>query len=619
MEKAWGGVLMTKLGSAARDGPTAAVTETLGGSARALAMPQEFVDLLPIAIYACDAEGRLLWYNARAQALWGRTPRLGEDAERIFDAVTLYHGGRRATREEYPVSRALATGEAVHGLEAALERPDGTRVWVAVYIDPVKDEHGNLIGAINCFHETTDLHAANQETQRKQDELEDFFDNCAIPLHLVAEDGTILRANDSELDMLGYSAEEYIGRSVADFHADADVIADVLERLKRGEALNNYPARLRAKDGAIRHVLITSNVRRSDREFLNTRCFSLDVTDLKHAQDRLAERERHFRELLDSLPAAIYTTDADGWISFYNRAAVELWGRAPEIGTVRWVGMQRVYRPDGTPLAPDEYPVAVALREGKPINGMEVVAERPDGTRTPILPFPTPLHDASGRIVGAVNLLVDISERKKSETQQRLLLDELNHRVKNKVQMLHALLRMAMRSSDNPEARAVLADVARRVAAIAAAQRVLYDTRQPYSFDVPELVRSVCEDAQQGFGKGMRIEIKADEGRLYNDSAMPVALILSELLTNAAKHGVSQRGEILIRVEMTKTPDSYVLSVADEGPGFELSQANAHSSGLGLVAGLARQLGGTFEVERRGGALCIVSFPRKEGRNSHKG
>jgi PAS domain S-box-containing protein len=127
------------------------------------------------------------------------------------------------------------------------------------------------------------------------------------------------------------------------------------------------------------------------------------------------------RELLDALPAAIYTTDAAGRITYYNSAAVELAGRRPRIGSDEWCITWRLYWPDGTPLPHDECPMAVALRTGRPVRGVEAVAERPDGTLVRFMPYPTPLHDASGNVIGAVNMLVDLTERSQAEQARQLL------------------------------------------------------------------------------------------------------------------------------------------------------------------------------------------------------
>src|SRR5262245_19624334 len=119
-------------------------------------------------------------------------------------------------------------------------------------------------------------------------------------------------------------------------------------------------------------------------------------------------------KLLEALPVAIYTTDAHGQITFYNQAAADLWGRRPEIGS-RWCGSWRIYTPDGKPLPHDQCPMAITLKEGRPVRGVQAVLERPDGTRVPFMPYPTPLKDAVGKLTGAVNLLIDLSDRKKAE------------------------------------------------------------------------------------------------------------------------------------------------------------------------------------------------------------
>jgi PAS domain S-box-containing protein len=122
-------------------------------------------------------------------------------------------------------------------------------------------------------------------------------------------------------------------------------------------------------------------------------------------------------ELLEALPVAVYTTDAEGRITFFNQAAADLWGHRPQLGSDQWCGSWRLYWPDGRPLPHDQCPMALTLKEGRPIRGLEAIAERPDGTRVNFLPYPTPLRDASGRLIGAINLLMDITERHQAEVE----------------------------------------------------------------------------------------------------------------------------------------------------------------------------------------------------------
>ena len=125
------------------------------------------------------------------------------------------------------------------------------------------------------------------------------------------------------------------------------------------------------------------------------------------------------RALLEALPAAIYTTDARGYLTFYNAAAAALWGHRPKLGEARYTGAYKLLAADGSPKAKADGALGRTLQEGRPIRGVEGMIERPDGTRVDVLPFPTLLFDAAGQLTGAVNMVVDITERKRAERRLR--------------------------------------------------------------------------------------------------------------------------------------------------------------------------------------------------------
>jgi PAS domain S-box-containing protein len=456
-----------------------------------LAAPPALIHFLPVAIYACDASGRICWFNAKAAELWGRSPGPGEKAERLCGAQRVYGlDGAPVAGSETPLAHALRTGESVEGRTAVVERPDGSRVTAMLHIAALFDSGRNIVGAIACFH-------------------------------------------------------------------------DVTEQLR---------------------------------------------------EDRAArESERRLREILDALPVALYTTDAEGRITYYNEAAVDMSGRRPVLGDDKWCVSWKLFGADGTPLAHDECPMATALREQKPVRGAEAVAERPDGSRIPFIPYPSPLFDSAGEMTGAVNVLVDIGHRKEAESRQRLLFGELNHRIKNNMQMLYALLATARRETDSADAREALDEAARRVAAMAAAQTALYQSDNLSRFDGAAFMASVCAAASEGFGDSLRLDLRADDGPLANDVAVPLALILNELIANAAKYGTGPDRRGAIRVALAGLDGRFTLAVEDDGPGFDLRQVRRRSSGLGLVMGLARQIGGSFRVERGEGARCVVEFSAPPG------
>jgi PAS domain S-box-containing protein len=134
-----------------------------------------------------------------------------------------------------------------------------------------------------------------------------------------------------------------------------------------------------------------------------------------------ARDEAYFRQLLEKLPAAAYTCDERGFITFFNARAVEMWGRAPKLNdpAERFCGSVRLLSPAGEPVLREECAMAKALLKGREFNGEEVILERPDGTRLTALAHANPIFDASGALTGAVNVLIDISDRKRMEDQLR--------------------------------------------------------------------------------------------------------------------------------------------------------------------------------------------------------
>lgn len=296
------------------------------------------VSLMPAAVYTIDApSGQISFYNERAAELWGRRPRIGDSEERFCGSFRLYlPDGTHMPHDETPMAAAMA-GHSCRNKDVIIERPDGSRICVLVNIDPLRNADGEICGAINVFVDTTALKEAEKELLRRTNQLATFLDTAAMGLHRVGEDGTILWANDAELEMLGYSGEEYIGQHIARFHADQAVIADILACLKRGQHLRDYEARLRCKDGTIKTVLIDSSVLWEDGRFVHTQCFTRDVSERKRAELDLREMDRRKDEFLATLSHELRNPLAP------IRNSVELLGKMGDDADVRQL-TQRILR-----------------------------------------------------------------------------------------------------------------------------------------------------------------------------------------------------------------------------------------------------------------------------------
>ena len=250
--------------------------------------------------------------------------------------------------------------------------------------------------------------------------LDDFFEHGVVGLHLVAGDGTILRANRAELEMLGYEPGEYIGRKIQDFHADPETIADILKRLSSGERLDKYAARLRRKDGTIRHVLISSSVLFRDGSFVNTRCFTVDVTDQVQIDEDLRRSRGFLRNVLDATEEAFYAVDRDGVTTLCNRAFREMLGFATEDEVIGRKLHDVIHHshPDGRPYPKSDCPVYAAASTGEPAHVTGEIFFRQDGSSFPVEYRACPLFDG-GQLTGAICTFFDITEREAADATLR--------------------------------------------------------------------------------------------------------------------------------------------------------------------------------------------------------
>ncbi len=693
------------------------------------------LEAIPDAIYVVDLNGRILRYNSRAADLWGRAPRIDDPSDLHCGSVAAFDmAGKPLSLPDTPIGRALKTGEPVRDAQVQIERPDGERRILLVNVDPLTDKSGRVRGAISSFIDITDRHRIESEIRESRQDLEDFFENSAVGLHIVNNEGVIVRANRAELDLLGYAPDEYIGRNIADFHVDQPVIADILTRLSCGQGLDKQPARLRARDGSIKEVLITSNARFLEGNFLSTRCFTVDVTEQRvaararrEAEERLAatyanaavgitetdasgrhmrvndafvdltgysrdellsmrfadltlpddrdrseelyarqrsgevdrysiekrylrkdgrvidveisgsavrdengsfrfgvrvvrdvtdekrsarlleQSERLHRELLQAMPMAVYTTDAEGRITFFNEAAATLAGRKPTLGDDSWCVTWKLYWPDGTFLPHDQCPMAMAIREKRAILGeLEAIAERPDGSRVPFMPYASPLFDPNGQLVGAVNILVDITERKRSEERQKLLIDELNHRVKNTLATVQSIAAQTIKSAAEPQAFRKAFEG--RLAALSRAHDLLTHSRWEGAS-----IMDVMQAAFTPFGNS-RVALKGSEAMLRPTGVLSLGMVLHELATNASKYGALSNADGRVAVTWgvetdLERPSLRIVWEEIGGPPVDVPKRTGFGTQL-IERSVTRELGGEASVEYRPeGLVCRLAMP----------
>ena len=328
----------------------------------------------------------------------------------------------------------------------------------------------------------------------------------------------------------------------------------------------------------------TPDVAEPDRSF---RPAQAEVVALAAAQAQFFGRELWYRDLLNALPVAVYTTDAEGRITFYNEAAAEFAGRRPALGDL-WCVTWRLFNLDGSPLPHDQCPMAVALKEGRPVRGAEAIAERPDGSRVTFVPYPTPLRDESGALVGAVNMFVDITDRKLAEERQDLLTNEVNHRANNLLSVVQSIVRLT-RSDDVDSLREAING---RIQALARAHSLLAKSRW-LGADMQHLV---SEELAPYMGEEARAWVSGTMLPLRPSAAQSIALIVHELVTNAAKYGALSNAEGRVQIEWRRGKADILIRWREEG-GPAVSPPERRGVGSTVIERAIAQLEGEVSYD----------------------
>lgn len=584
----------------------APVTEPLE---RPTAFDEALINVLPVAVCMFDVDGALLRYNALADQLCGGA------LSRRGRLVILRNDGEVQAVADSPLGYTLRTGQRAQDVVLSIERPDGIPALVLANIEVLRNENGVVNGAVVCFQNSTPARQSNADRRRSLDWLGAIIENTPECVKVVDRDGILVQMNPAGLQMIeAGQSEDVEGRCVFDLIAPEfrEFWREQHYRVCDGEKLS-WEFDLINLAGNRRHmethaVPMTLPTEGGSKGGFVQLALTRDITERKRLESANSEAEQRLSDLLDALPTAVYTTDADGKLSYFNQACVDLAGREPVIGSDEWCVTWRLYWPDATPMRHDECPMATALRENRAINGAEAMAERPDGTLVPFLAYPAPLRDGTGKLIGAVNMLVNISERKVAENHRQLLLNELNHRVKNTLATVQSIAAQSFRRDTGNESYQWFEG---RLIALSKAHDVL--SRENWqAADLREVVKQVAAPFQ--VSGHQRFTTDGPQQPLRPKQALALAMALHELCTNAAKYGAltSEAGHVRIswHVSHRDTQSSLQFQWKEEGgPAVTPPLHKGFGSRL-----LERGLGGELNAKVRmsyltEGVVCDIEVP----------
>lgn len=362
------------------------------------------------AVIALDEGGKIAHLNQRAAALTGYSAEeaLGKDLHRVFHIVN------PLTRESIVIARSITIDSPLDlSPDSLLCSNDGAEYFIQGRVDPIAND-GEAAGYLVTFRDITEQRRKEQLLHRSERELTDFFDNAVFGIHWLGPDGEILRANQAELDLLGYSRSEYVGRHISEFHVAQDGIADMLKRVRAGEVLRDFPAQLRRKDGGIEDVLISCNALFDEGKFVHSRCFTRVITERKMAEETRAR----LAAIVAASDDAIVSKSLDGTIRSWNSGAQQLLGYSEEEMIGKPINI--IIPPE---LQDEEVAIIANIRSGKKVRHFETVRLTKDGRRIDLSLTVSPIFNEEGQVIGASKVARDITERKQAERRFRLMAD----------------------------------------------------------------------------------------------------------------------------------------------------------------------------------------------------
>jgi PAS domain S-box-containing protein len=493
---------------------------------------------------------------------------------------------------------------------------------------------------------------AEATLRQREQELAEFFENASEGIHKVAGDGTIVWANRAELEMLGYTWEEYVGRNVADFYVDKALIRDILERLQRGETLRDEAAVLRCRDGGTKPVLINSNACFDAGRLVYTRCFTRDASERVAREQAIEQRNRL---LLQAPVGACILRGPQLHHELTNDRYCEMVGRRdivgktlreafPELAGSDWERLlQRLYR-EGEPFVADEYPVTLDIGGGPEQRFYKLSIQA--------------LRQPSGATEGLMAIAVDVTDQvrarrrlEQTSVEREALLQELHeasrakdeflamlgHELRNPLSPIVTALQLMRMRGDTGTAREQ-AIIQRQVEHlvrlvddlldISRITRGKIDLKREHCSLSTVLTKAIEQASLLLEQRSHRLNVEVEPELQWTGDPVRLAQVVANLLTNAARY-TDVGGQITLRA-WREHAQGLAISVKDNGNGisaqmlpriFDLFFQGQRSVdraegglgiGLALVRSLVQMHGGTVQAHSDGpgrGSEFVVRLP----------
>lgn len=589
------------------------------GSEKRLKMGMDIADL---AYWEYDVKSDMFTFNDQFYSLYGTNKQ--------------QQGGYQMSSQEYAkrfippeesqlvaeeISNALETDDPDYSstVQHRIIRPDGKERFMLIRFIVVKDENGQTIRTIGVNQDITELKLIEEDLAISERQYKAVFENSGTALLTFNNDGIILMVNSEWERVSGYSHEDVEGKMYwVDF-----VHPDYLEMMIKyhqqrliepDSAPDKYETAFITKTGEKQVMYVTVAELPGSNSWLAS---ALDITDLKKTQKSLEKNVLRFRALAENAIDGIITTNAYGNILYFNHNVMEMFGHNKDEleGSPLTILMPKRFREKFIMSLKKFQTTGDHLLAGRII---ETIGLKKDGTE---FPFEMSLTKWEfDEEIYFTSIIRDITERRKAEDQiksslkeKEVLLQEIHHRVKNNMQIISSLLNLQKQYVADEEAVNVLMESQNRVKSMAMIHQKLYQSEDLIHIEISDYVKSLVNELFYSYA--IRIGVitpifDIESVTLNMETAVPLGLIVSELVSNSLKHGFPKGRKGEIWVYLNKKDDKYQLTVGDNGVGYPEGHdfKSTETLGLQLVNNLVNQLDGEITLDTHQGTLFKILF-----------
>ncbi|ESR26749.1 sensor histidine kinase [Lutibaculum baratangense] len=568
------------------------------------------IDASGMGTFDYDLRTGALEWSDRCKALFGVPVEQEVSYPRFLEAL---HPDDRETTDQIVRDSIDPEGDGAYRAEYRVIHPDSQIRWISAQgrtYFAVEDGRKRPIRMLGTAFDITPRKATEaairEQSERQQAALlasRTGTFRWSIETHEVDWDRTLAKLFGRPEQPLVTSLEEFLAHV---HEADRDVVREQCRRCATEGANFDMEFRIVSADGSERWLLGQGRTQADARgaaSYMTGAC--VDITDRKEAEAALRMNEARFRAIADSMPQMLWSTQPDGFHDYFNRRWYEYTGVQP--GSTDGVGWNDMFHPDDRDRAWEIWRRSLETGEDYEI---EYRLRRQDGAYRWVLGRARPVRDeATGEIVRWFGTCTDIEETKRAEQElkeafeaREALLYEVNHRVKNSLAVVMSLLTLQAGRTKDEDLKQSLMEARGRIAVVAQVHQRLYTSSRHDSVELGPFLIEVANDVEGLLDTESRVHLALDVDAtgtvLSIDKAVPLALIVSELLTNSMKYAFPDGVEGTIRLAVEESEDGLCVVVEDDGvglpPGFELSKSTGF--GMRIVSALSRQIRGRVTV-----------------------